>query len=91
MWGGSHVLTAYIRWKDHLARGTPPDATTLFLMEDFFRAIRRDIGLSNSGLRKGLFFHFVLRNPELFLAMVKQNPRVTLEELSVREKELGIS
>lgn len=90
VWGGSRVLTAYIKWKDHLVRGTP-DATTLFLMEDFFREIRRDIGLSNSGLRKGLFFHFILKSPELFLAMARQNPGVTFEELVAREKELGIS
>jgi len=87
IWGGSPVLSAYIKWNQHLKKGTP-DAQTIFLMDDFFRAMRKDVGLSNSGLEKGVFTHFILRNSELFLAMAKSDPSITLDDLAKKEKEL---
>lgn len=59
-------------------------------MEEFLRTLRRDIGLSNRGLERGLFIRMILRNPDLFLTMAAANPKVTLQELSEREKELGL-
>lgn len=89
VWGGSPVLIAYIKWIQHLKKGEP-DAQTIFLMDEFFKAMRKDIGLSNSGLEKGIFSHFILRHSELFLAMAKQNPSVTLNDISKKEKEMGL-
>lgn len=89
VWGGAPVLVAYVKWSQHLKKGEP-DAQTVFLMDEFFRAMRKDIGLSNSGLEKGLFSHFILRHSELFLLMAKQNPSITLGELSEKEKEMGL-
>jgi len=86
IWGGAPVLSAYIKWNQHLKKGVP-DAQTIFLMDDFFRAMRKDVGLSNSGLEKGVFAHFILRNSELFLAMAKSDPSITLDDLSKKEKE----
>ena len=59
-------------------------------MDEFFRAMRKDVGLSNSGLEKGVFAHFILRHSEFFLRMAKQNPSITLSELSEKEKEVGL-
>ena len=89
VWGGAPVLVAYIAWTQHLRKGKL-DAQTLFLMDEFFRAMRKDIGLSNSGLEKGVFSHFILRHSEFFLRMAKQNPSITLSELSEKEKEVGL-
>ena len=89
VWGGAPVLVAYIAWAQHLKKGEP-DAQTFFLMDEFFRAMRKDIGLSNSGLEKGVFSHFMLRHSEFFLRMAKQNPSITLSELSEKEKEMGL-
>lgn len=89
VWGGSPVLVSYIKWNQHLKKGEP-DARTVYLMDEFFRAMRKDIGLSNSGLEKGAFSHFILRHSETFLILSKQNPNITLAELEEKEKELGL-
>lgn len=87
LWGGSNVLATYFKWMSRLKRGAY-DADTIFLMDDFFRALRADIGQSSSGLSRGSFAHLILRNADLFLAQAARNPRITLEELGRIEKEL---
>src|SRR2546427_1181288 len=89
LWGGAGVLNSFLTWRVHLALGKP-DAKSLFLMEDFFRALRKDIGLSNRGLNRGSFIRMILKYPDVFFAMASVNPNVTLEELSEKEKELGL-
>jgi hypothetical protein len=88
LWGGAGVLSSYLKWKKHLGRGEP-NAQSLFLTDDFFKAIRKDLGLSNRGLEKGAFAHFMLKNAELFLQMAKENPDITLAELGQIEEKLG--
>ena len=90
LWGGSKVLRQYLTWVGHLKTMDEPDARAMFLMDDFLRALRRDLGLSNRGLEQGAFVRMVLRHPEVFFAMVKLNPNVKLSEVSKREKELGL-
>ncbi|MCP3128699.1 hypothetical protein [Shewanella sp. KJ2020] len=87
LWGGQEVLLKYIKWMTHLKKGNP-DADSIFLMEDFFREIRKDLGHKNSKLEKGTFAHLILQNSELFLSMAKANPKVTLADLAVAEKAL---
>ncbi len=87
LWGGQEVLLKYIKWMTHLKKGNP-DADSIFLMEDFFREIRKDLGHKNSKLEKGTFAHLILQNSELFLSMAKANPKVTLTDLAVAEKAL---
>ncbi|MBW3527904.1 hypothetical protein KO533_15255 [Shewanella sp. NKUCC05_KAH] len=87
LWGGQDVLLKYIKWMTHLKKGNP-DADSIFLMEDFFREIRKDLGHKNSKLEKGTFAHLILQNSELFLSMAKANPKVTLADLAVAEKAL---
>ena len=89
VWGGAPVMSAYIKWNKNLKKNEP-DAASVFLMDKFFRAMGKVIGLTNSGLEKGVFSHFILRNPELFLTAAKKNPNITLTELSKIEKDLGV-
>lgn len=89
LWGGAEVLVTFLKWRQHLAKGVP-DAQSMFMTDDFFKAIRRDLGLSNNGLERGVFARLILRNPDLFFLMAKTNPNVTLDELAEKEKELGL-
>ena len=90
LWGGSDVLASYLKWKVHLGKGDP-DAQSIFLTEEFFKSIRKDLGLSNRGLEKGIFVHFILRNSELFLQIAKNNPNITLAELGKLEEKLNLN
>ena len=84
LWGGSNILAAYFSWMNRLK--SAPDAQTMFLMDEFFRALRADVGQSSSGLAKGAFANLVLRRGDFFLEQAKRNPNITLAELSVMEK-----
>lgn len=87
LWSGPEPIAAFVRWKDHLSKGTP-DARTLLLTEEFILAIRKDLRHSNEGMQKGFFAKLVLRNSDLFLALSAKNPDITLDELSRIEKQL---
>ncbi len=85
LWGGANVLSAYFRWTNRLK--ATPDAQTIFLMDEFFRALRADIGQNSKGLEKGAFANLILRYGDFFMEQAKRNPNITLEELSKLEKE----
>ena len=85
LWGGSNVLSAYFKWMNRLK--STPDAQTVFLMDEFFRALRADIGQNSNGLAKGAFANLILRHGDFFLFQAKRNPSITLAELSKLEKE----
>ena len=85
LWGGSNVLAAYFKWMNRLKR--TPDAQTIFLMDEFFRALRSDIGQSSSGVAKGAFANLILRHGDFFMVEAQKNPDITLEQLSRLEKE----
>ncbi len=87
LWGGQDVLSKYIAWMGHLKKGLP-DAKTMFMMEEFFLEIRKDLGHKNNKLVKGTFVHLILQNPELFMAMAKDNPNLTFAELAEAERAL---
>jgi len=87
LWGGQDVLAKYVSWMGKLKQGEP-DAQTMFMTEEFFLEIRKDLGHRNNKLTKGTFIHLILQNPELFLSMAKENPNITLAELSEVEKKL---
>jgi hypothetical protein len=57
-------------------------------MMDFFLALRKDLGHSNSGIKHKHLIRFMLRNSDLFMQMYRNNPEVTLEEISKEEKKL---
>jgi hypothetical protein len=86
LWGGHDVLRAYFVWMSRLKRGNP-DADTIFLLDEFFRSLRLDIGQSSKGLPRGAFAHLVLRHADFFLEEASKNPKITLEEVGGMEKE----
>jgi hypothetical protein len=86
LWGGNNVLRAYFAWMSHL-KNTKPNVQTIFLMDDFFRALRRDIGQTSFGIRKGEFSHLILQRADLFLEEAKKNPNLLLSELAEIEKK----
>jgi len=88
LWSGPEPIAAFLKWKDHLAKGRP-DAQTMFLTEQFLLALRADRRDNNKGIPKGFYASFVLRNGNLFLAMAKSDPNVTLAQLAELEKILG--
>jgi len=90
LWGGSNVLRAYFAWMSNLKLGNP-DAKTIFLMDEFFRALRKDIGQGSFGIKKGEFSHLWLRHADLFLAEAHKNPNITLDELAEIEDKLTTS
>ncbi|MFB9151096.1 hypothetical protein [Roseovarius ramblicola] len=85
LWGGNNVLRAYFAWMSNLKQAKP-DVQTIFLMDDFFRALRRDIGQSSFGIKKGEFSHLWLQHADLFLEEAKKNPSLTLSELAEIEE-----
>ena len=50
--GGQGVLAKYIAWVGHLKKGEP-DAQTMFMTEEFFREIRKDLGHRTISYLKG--------------------------------------
>ena len=89
VWGGSKVLLTYIEWRSHLSRtSNEPDAETIYLMGEFLLSMRKDLGLSNKGIDRGVFAHMILRNPDLFFEMASKDPNVTFAEIASQEKNL---
>ena len=56
-------------------------------MEDFFLALREDLGHSNKGIERGDLIALFLKNSSVFLAAIKQNPNISFVELTSLEKE----
>lgn len=90
LWSGPEPIAAFVRWKDHLAKGVP-DAQSLFLTEQFILAIRKDLRHNNEGIPKGFFAKLFLREGSLFLAIAEQNPNITLDQLAELEKSFVAS
>lgn len=81
LWGGADVVTKYSQWMEYLKEGHA-DAKTMYMTEDFFLSIRRDLGHSNANIPKGTFIRFMLRNGDLFLSLSSKNQNITLHELA---------
>jgi hypothetical protein len=87
LWGGQNVLRRYIDWLRKLRSGEL-DAKTMWITEDLFRAIRKDIGHSSWKLTRGTFVHLILKHPDLFINLSRENPNITLSEIGKIEKEI---
>jgi len=87
LWGGQDVLSQYLKWMTHL-KTNEPDAKTMYITEDFFREIRKDLGHKSNKLDKGSFIYLLLQNTELFFTMSKENPNITLAEIAKVEEAL---
>lgn len=81
LWGGPQVLEAFAQWKEFMAEGNI-NAESIFKTERFLDAIRADLGHSNFGVRAGWFARLFMQESKLFLAMAKENPKISLTEVS---------
>jgi hypothetical protein len=81
LWSGPEVITAFVKWKDHLVIGVP-DAKSIFLTEEFLLSIRNDLRHRNGGIERGFFAKFFIREGDLFLSLAKRNPNITLAEVA---------
>lgn len=88
LWGGPEVVNAYLAWKDGLETELL-SAKTVFKMDAFILAIRKELGNVNRGIPKGLFLRMTLKRPELFFEMAAANPDVTLPEVAAQEAKIA--
>ncbi len=90
LWSGPEVVKAYADWQTTLrVQAGSPTAQVMIKMINFFLALRSDLGHSNKGITPDHLVGLMLRNPELFMAMYRENPDVSLAELVVREKKMN--
>lgn len=87
LWGSQDVILKYTEWKKNLQLGNP-SAKSIFLMEEFFAEMRRDLGHKNNKLPKGTLAGFILRDTSVLMALSEKNPNVTLSEIAAVEEEL---
>ncbi len=87
LWAGPHTVRAYVDMMLRLNEN-PTAAPSVFSMETFYKAMRRDLGLSNAGIQRGDLLALVLRLSDLrdFLAASTRNPNITLSELAEQKK-----
>lgn len=85
LWGGSSVIVVYIGWMRRFRSGAM-DLSSVTTMDEMFRAIRKDLGLSNRGLEKGAFLHMILKDSDIFFAAHRADPSLSLEALSLLEE-----
>ena len=83
VYGGSKVMAAYLKWKNHIE--ATPNAESYLLLGDLILAVRKDLGLSNKGMDRETFTSLYLKNSALFSEMIKENPNVTFEEMAEEE------
>jgi exopolyphosphatase/pppGpp-phosphohydrolase len=55
-------------------------------MEEVFKALRSELGISNRGVRQGDFARLILREGRLFVVMANKNPDMTLADLAELER-----
>ena len=89
LWSGADVIKAYAEWHQELtSHSDMPRAKSMIKMMDFFMALRKDLGHSNTGIEHDHLLRFMLTNSELFMQMYKKNPTVTFDEIAKMEEEL---
>lgn len=87
---GPKVVKTYAKWHQVLAsQGDDPTAEAMIGMVDFFLALREDLGLSNRGIERVHLIRFLLKNPDLFMAMYQKNKVVSIKEIAEVEKKLA--
>jgi hypothetical protein len=85
LFAGPKTIRAFVAWMSFLKAGAPT-IRTIILMEEFFKSLRTDLGLSNRGLQLGDFAQLMLKHGDLFVAAAKSNPSMLLSELAALEK-----
>jgi hypothetical protein len=79
LWAGPKLLKAYISFLGQM--GDPLAGKSFYMLEDFYMAIRYDLGHSNSGLARGDILSLVIKRDELeqLLANMKTDPSYRLK------------
>jgi len=91
LWSGPEVIKSYALWhKEMTLRLQSPRAKSMMKMIEFFLALRKDLGHSNKGLKREYLLRFMLKYPDLFMKLFRENPDVTLTEIAKAEKEAGL-
>ena len=90
LFSGPKTIHMFVLWMANL-KGGNPTVRTILLMEDFFKALRTDLGISNRGLEQGDFSSLILRDVGLMLTIAKTNPDMTLVALGELESALNNS
>jgi len=82
LWAGSETVHTYVVMMHRLADDAT-SASAVFSMEEFYKAMRSDLGLENNKLIKGDLLALWLRSHDCrkFLAACKTNPNIRLGEL----------
>jgi hypothetical protein len=71
LFAGPKTIHHFVLWMNNLKAGNLTLRMVL-LMENFYRSLRSDLGISNFGLAEGDLAHLVLRHGDLFLKMAKK-------------------
>ena|ERR1700691_84903 len=87
LFAGPMTIRAFVSWWTNLRSGHPT-LQTVMLMEQFYKSLRSDLGISNRGLREGDLIQLILRNGDFFLTMLKKNPNMSMFELAAFEKQI---
>jgi hypothetical protein len=90
LWSGPKAIKAYASWHREISK-PPPRATQVIKTIDLFFALREDLGHSNKGVDHSELVRFILRNSDLFMQEYRKNPNVTMAEIAILEKRLGLS
>lgn len=89
LWASPNVIKSYADWHKELRLHMGnPKAKSMIKMIDFFLALRKDLGHSNKGIKHEHLARFMLKNPELFMQMYKQNSDISFDEIAKAEKSL---
>lgn len=86
LWAGPEVVEVYAQWRIDVQQ-RPIRAKQFLDTDKLLLAIRKDLGHDNRPIRPGLFVRIILNEANLLLAAVKQNPNITMDELSLMQKK----
>ena len=96
-WGGPKVMRGFLSLSSLPARNKTVGemSRSMQVIGDLILAMRKDVGLSNRGLVTGatkgvskrtiMGARYMLRHPDLFLACLRKNPSMPIEELMILE------
>jgi membrane protein YqaA with SNARE-associated domain len=87
LFAGPKTIRSFVAWFGNLTSGNLT-VRTIMLMEEFYKSLRADLGISNLGLNDGDLARLLLRHGDLYVAMSKKNPNLPLAALIEMEKKI---
>lgn len=89
LFAGPKTVIGYVDWMRDMKSGKPT-VKSFVLMDQFFKSLRSDLGISNRGLEDAVFAHLIVRNGDLLMAAAKTKPSMSFEELAQLEELLAL-